>query len=482
MHATLTALVRSGPPYTAQVTGTSFMEDTFYAVATVALFLVVAALGLIDGGLVRRKNLLDTWVQKLICAFVAGLALTFIGYAIWEIQYYQALGVSEPVAQAIKDWWLGGNDLRAVSQNLNPADSPEADVYQIFVVFFVAFAAVGGALLHSAGLERVKALPMYVISAIAGGLIIPIGLYLTWGSASPLSNAGVHDYVGTYSLYIVVGVWALIIAWRAGPRIGAFRADPRTAGPAPHDWGNSAFGVALLLACEPFLTLGCGYLVPGSGYFGISLTTSGVGIVMVNIFMAMLGGGIGGAFLAYRTRNPVMALLGAVAGAVGGGTSMDTGMPWQLLIVGLIAPFAVYGVYLLLARVGIDDKKVVPLALGGGIYSAIAGGIVGWGHKTGGYFGVSGGYAPQHATINVGWQLLGVVVIVAIAAVSGLIVILALEKTIGLRVSEKAELTGLDTAYWDAPTTDDPPAGDAEAGALAGSAAPDTTTGSAIAD
>jgi ammonia channel protein AmtB len=432
------------------------MEDTFYALATVSLFLVVAALGLIDGGLVRRKNLLDTWVQKLICASVAGLALTIVGFGIWEVQYYQALAVPNPVIQAIKDWWLAGNDMTAFSQNLDPAVSPQADVFQIFVVFFVAFAAVGGALLHSAGLERVKAVPMYVICAVAGGLIIPIALYLTWGSTSFLTNAGVHDYVGTYSLYIVVGVWALIIAWRAGPRLGAFRPHPRTTGPVPHDWGTSAFGVALLLVCEPFLSLGCGYLVPGAGYYGISLTTSGFGIVMINTFVAFLGGGLSGAFLAYRTRNPVMALLGPIAGIVGAGTSLDVGMPWQLLIVGLVAPFVVYGVYLLLARVGIDDKKIVPLALGGGIYSAIAGGIVGWGHKTGGYFGVKGTYAPQHATINVGWQLIGVVVIVAIAAVSGLIVILALEKTVGLRVSEDAEVAGLDSAYWDAVPVDGP--------------------------
>jgi ammonium transporter, Amt family len=472
MNAVL-AVAQSGPPFTDQVSGTSFMEDTFYAVATVSLFLVIAALGLIDGGLVRRKNLLDTWVQKLICASIAGLALTVIGYAIWEVQFYQALAVPNAVVQAFKDWWLAGNDMTAFSQNLDPNVSPQADVFQIFVVFFVAFAAVGGALLHSAGLERVKAAPMYVISAIAGGLIIPIALYLTWGSASPLTNAGVHDYVGTYSLYIVVGTWALIIAWRAGPRLGAFRAHPRTAGPVPHDWGASAFGVALLLACEPFLSLGCGYLVPGAGYYGISLTTSGYGIVMINVFMAFLGGAVTGAFLAYRTRNPVMALLGPVAGIVGAGTSLDVGMPWQLLIVGLIAPFVVYGVYLLLARVGIDDKKIVPLALGGGIYSALAGGVVGWGHKTGGYFGLKGAYAAQHATINLGWQLIGVVVIVAIAGVTGLIVVFALEKTIGLRVSEDAEIAGLDSAYWGAVPVDGP---NGESGEVVPQPTPDGVT------
>ena len=54
--------------FSSQVSGDSFVQDIFYAMATVCLLFVVAAVGLIDAGLVRRKNLLDTWVQKLVCA------------------------------------------------------------------------------------------------------------------------------------------------------------------------------------------------------------------------------------------------------------------------------------------------------------------------------------------------------------------------------------------------------------------------------
>jgi ammonia channel protein AmtB len=433
------------------VSESSYLEDVFYALATVCLLFVVGAVGLIDAGLVRRKNMLDTWVQKIVCALLAGGALSIIGYAIWQIQYYQALGIPSPITQAVSDWWLFGPNVTTFSQDLDPAVSPQADLFQVFLAFFIAYGAVAGALLHSAGLERVKAAPMYVISAVAGGIVVPVVLYLTWGSASPLTNRGVHDYIGTYSLYIVVGVWALILAWRAGPRLGAFAPHPETSGPVPHNLGWSAFGVMVLMFAAPFAFLGCGYIVPGSGYFGISLTTSGFGIVAVNIFMSYVGGGLGGAIIAYRTRNPIMALLGAAAGYIGSGTSLDVGKPWEILIVSFIASFVVWGTYLVLVRFGIDDKKIVPLALGGGIYSALAGGVVGWGDKTGGYFGLTGDYAPQHATINLGWQAVGVVATVVVAGVTGLVVILALEKTIGLRVSAEDEVRGLDEAYWHAP-------------------------------
>ena len=442
-----------------QVSQASYVLDIFYALATVCLLFVVGAVGLIDAGLVRRKNLLDTWIQKLVCAFIAGLGMAVVGYAIWEIQYYQAFSIPGPIGQALHDWWLGGPAVTSFSQHLNPTAFPTADVYQIFLVFFVAYAMVGGALLHSAGLERVKPLPMYIICAVAGTIVIPLLLYYTWGSTSPLTNRGVHDYIGEYSLYILVGVWALLIAWRAGPRLGAFTNHPKTIGPIPHNLSWSAAGVGILLFAAPFAFLGCGYIVPGSGYFGISLTTSGIGIALINIFMAYFGGGLAGAIISYRTKNPIMVLIGAAAGYIGCGTSLDIGKPWQIFLVAFGAAFVVYWMYLLLYRLKIDDKKIVPLALGGGIYGAIMGGFVGWGDKTGGYFGLKGAYAAQHATINPGWQLIGLAVTIAIALVTGVIVIVGLEKTIGLRVKEDEEIVGLDETYWGAPPVpyyDDP--------------------------
>lgn len=445
-----------------QLTSDFQQSAIFYMVATISLVLIVVAIGLIDAGLVRRKNMLDTWVQKIVCALAAGLGMAVIGYALWQIQFYQAFGVPDPAKQAVKDWWIGGPGATTFSQDLDPKLFPEADVFQVFLVFFIAYAMVGGALLHSAGLERVKPVPMYIISLVAGAIVIPIVLYYTWGSVSPLTNRGVHDYIGVYSLYIVVGVWALILAWRAGPRLGAFEAHPQTIGPVPHNLGWSAMGAGLLLFAAPFAFLGCGYLVPEFGYFGISGTTSGFGVVAINIFMSFIGGGLAGATISYRTKNPIMALIGIAAGYISAGASLDIGKPLEIFIVAFIGTFVVYGVFLLLYRLQIDDKKIVPLALGGGLYGALAAGVIGAGDKTGGYFGLKGTYALQNSEISIGWQLAGIGVTLAIAVVSGLALILVLEKTIGLRVKEPQELKGLDDTYWktpvppyqDAPSTD----------------------------
>lgn len=456
-----------------QVSTDIFLLDVFYGVATVSLFLLVVAVGLIDTGLVQRKNVLDVWIGKLMSAMFAGLGLSIIGFGIWQAQYYEALGIPTPWSQAIKDWWLGGTNTETFSQFLDPKVAFENDVFQVFFAFFVAYAMVGGALLHSAGLERVKAAPMYIIAFVAGATVIPFLLYLTWGSASPLTKNGVHDYMGVYSLYILVGVWSLIIAWRAGPRIGAFKdgqarslrqdviADAEAPGPGilghrPHNLSLTALGVGLALFSVPFLALGCGYMVPGSGYFGISMTTSGFGVVITNIFMSFVGGAVTGAAISYLTKNPIMVLLGPVAGYIGCAASMDVAKPIEMFVVALIAPVVVYAVYLLLLRLRIDDKKIVPLTLGGGIYAVLAAGIVGAGDKTGGYFGITkGDYAFQGAKISLGHQIVGLGATLGIALVTGLVLIVGLEKTIGLRVKERDELAGLDHSFWGAGPVDE---------------------------
>lgn len=439
-----------------QVSTNIFLSDVFYAMATVCLFLLVVAVGLIDAGLVQRKNLLDVWIGKLACAMAAGLGMAVIGYSIWQVQFYQAFGIAEPLKEAISNWWIGGTNATSFPQTLNPEVAFENDVFQVFLVFFVAYAMVAGALLHSAGLERVKHAPLIIISAVAGTVVVPILLYYTWGSVSPLTRNGVHDYLGAYSLYILVGVWSLILAWRAGPRIGAFVSDRPSASPGPgilahrpHNLGLTATGVGLALFAVPFLALGCGYLVPDFGYFGIAMTTSGFGVVLTNIFMSFMGGAVTGLAIAYFTKNPIMALLGPVAGYIGCSASMDVAKPLGMFVVALIAPAVVYGVYLLMVRLRIDDKKIVPLTLGGGIYAVLAAGIAGSGQATGGYFEIeSGAYAFQNATINIGHQIVGLAVTLGIATVSGLVLILLLEKTIGLRVDEADEREGLDEAKW----------------------------------
>jgi len=431
------------PLYLSQVSTPNSVTAFFYIFACIGVLLDLFALTLLDAGTVQRHNVVDTVTQKLISAMIGGISFLVIGYGVWNWQFYQALGIPHPLSQAIADWWIGGPNLNTFAQHLDPKDVPGADGQQVFAVFFCVFGAVTGGFVHSAGVERLKPLPCYILSAVAGGIMAPVLTYLTYGSASILTNAGLHDCVGVFALYIFVGIWALILAHRLGPRLR------RSA--APPNFLAFISGVFLLLVGIPMLVVGSGYLRLEEGYFGISMVSSGLGVIFTNVFVAFASGTIGGAIISYRLKTPVYALLGPISGYVACSPLFDIAVIWQVFLIAMVAPFVTLAVGKWVSRMGIDEPKIAALALGPGIYGAIAAGVVGAGVPTGGFFDLkTGPYAFQHAHITLEMQVIGVIVVAAISLTSGFILIPLLDKVLGLRVDRATELAGLDSRYWSA--------------------------------
>ncbi|WP_170975692.1 ammonium transporter [Rhizobium sp. FY34] len=427
--------------FTEQVTTNQFLVAFFYIFATIGVLLGTISIVLIDGSMVKAKSLITTVTQKVLSAFISSMAFMVVGYAIWNLQYYQALSVPDALKAAIGDWSLWGMALTHYSQNIDTAVVAEGDTFQIFSIFFFCFAGLTAALIHGAGLERLKASASYLTSAFVGAFVVPVAAYLTYGSASFLTNMGLHDFVGAYCLYMVVGVWSVVLAWRLGPRL--------TIPTKPENFSMLTFGILLLLVAIPMFVVGCGFLVPGVGYFGPTMATSGLGIVFTNVFMSFGGGALAGGILAYRTGKPSYILFGPIAGYVACSALFDIVMPWQAFLLSLFGPFILKGGEMVMAVLKIDEPKVAPLALGPSIFSVLAAGIVGSGVQQGGFFGIKeGAYAFQHATVSLGPQILGIVVIVVGTGVSALIVTLLIERTLGLRVPAALEMAGLDTAVF----------------------------------
>ncbi|MCF7547516.1 hypothetical protein [Pseudonocardia sp. WMMC193] len=429
---------------------TEWILSTFiYTVGAIAVLLVVVGLVFIDVGLVRRRNVLDTALQKIGAAMVGGLGTLLVGYPIWQWQFNQAFGVPDPFLQAMRDWWLGGAFTTTASRHIDPSALPEADVLQIFLVFFVTFTMATVALIHTGVVERIKAVPLYVMSFVVGAVLSPLVGYLCWGSLSPLTLRGTHDFDGVFPLYITAGTFVLVLAWRVGPRLGAFGAAHRTgARPAAQNLSFVGIGMLLILLALPFITLGSGYIVPDVGFFGISFTESGMGLVIVNLVAAILGGAVVGLLLAHRRHEPTWAFLGPISGVVITGTLLDIGTAWQCLLIGALGPLVGLGTAALLRRLRIDDPKVVPLALGPGVVGAVLTGFLEWGTRTGGYIGLEGPYAVGVAQITPWWQLAGVAATMLVAGVPALLMCLLFERFGGLRADAAAEVAGLDRTRW----------------------------------
>jgi len=423
-----------------QLTLGNYTQAIFFAIAAVVVLIATAGLALIDSGLSRKADALDIWISKLAAGAACALGFVLVGYGFWEWQFNAALKVPHAFTSAIGTWWLGGSGFTHFAQNLDPRLVPGADVYQVFGGFFLVFSFFFGALLHSAGAGRLKAASLYPLSFGMGAIVFPFVSWLFWGSASPLTNRGLSDYVGVYSVYLFIGAFSIVLSWRLG----------RRAAIAPADLGEPwqlGLGVMLILFALPVIVLGCGYLVPGQGYFGISLTTSGFGLVLVNVLIAFFGGIVSGAVLSYRLKEPTWVVLGPVAGYIACGAVLELAKPWEVLLLSLAGPVAALATHRILERFGIDDPKIGPLAFGPGVFAAVTSGFVGWNARTGGFFGATGSYAFQHAHITPGMQILGGILAAAIGVVSALGFIVIAERLGQLKISLAEQSLGADRRW-----------------------------------
>ena len=90
-----------------QVTTNSLAQNIVYVSGTVGALVILAGLLMVDMGGVRRKNVFDSVIQKMIGFFIGFVVYFLIGFAIWNWQYYVAFDIPDPYWQSVKDWWLG---------------------------------------------------------------------------------------------------------------------------------------------------------------------------------------------------------------------------------------------------------------------------------------------------------------------------------------------------------------------------------------
>jgi ammonia channel protein AmtB len=442
-------LAQATPEFPEQVTTNSLVQNLVYASGTVGALVILAGLLLVDIGGVRRVNVFAATIEKAMGFFIGFATYFLIGFAIWNWQYNQAFEVENGLWQSIKDWWLGGALAGDLAQDVDPAVFPGLNNFQIFIFFLACFAGIINVLLHLAVTERIKASAYYVLCFFAT-IMSSILSYLTWGSAGPLTNAGYHDFFGAGFVYLFPAGMALVLVRRLGARPGMYDAHARVPAFRSYNLGLTVLGVVFIFSGLPMVILSCLFFFEPEAYaVAVNMTETSVGVAFNNLGLAWAGGGLTGALLAYRTKKYIYTLLGPFAGYVAGSPGFDIYEPWQMFLVALAAPLVAYVVYEWTQRRKWDEHKLTPLFLGAGSFGLIMVGLVNWGTEQGGYLGIeSGAYAFQNASINVLWQLLGIVVSVGFGVVTAAVLAPILERTIGLRHDEDALVDGLDWHDW----------------------------------
>ena len=290
--------------------------------------------------------------------------------------------------------------------------------------FQLMFCATTASIVSGTLAERIRLWPFLIFVVVLTGVIYPIEASWQWGGGW-LSEAGFNDFAGSTLVHAAGGFAALAGAIVLGPRIGKYAKDGRVV-PMP--------GSNLALA-----TLGT--FILWLGWFGfnggsqLAMGTIGdvtdVSRIFANTNMAAASGAVTALILTqvmYGKVDLTMVLNGALAGLV----SITAG-PLDPTLFGALWIGAVGGVIVVLTIPMLDRMKIDDVV--GAIPVHLLAGF--WGTLVVPVYTAGASFVAQ----IIGFVAIGVFVFVA-----SLVVWLILKAAGGIRVSEEAEIMGLDVS------------------------------------
>ena len=407
------------------------------------------------------EELLSTFNSELYGVwFLIGAALVFwmqAGFAMCEAGFTRAKNSGNIIMKNLMDfcigtvmWFICGASLMLGDNILGGfAGGFNFDVFSKYgsfdyssFVFNLVFCATTATIVSGSMAERTKFSSYCVYSAVISAIIYPIEAHWTWGGGF-LADWGFHDYAGSNCIHMVGGICALIGAWMLGPRIGKFEKDEKgkvtkvNAFPG-HNLVIAALGVFILwLGWYGFNGAAATDLATLGSIFLTTTVAPAVATVVCMIFT----------WVKYGKPDVSMCLNASLAGLVAITAPCDVTDCAGAAIIGVIAGLlVVFGVWFNDNVTHVDDPVgAVAVHMFNGIWGTIAVGLFATDTAPG--FegaGITKGLFYGGGIDQLLKQLGGMGVTIAWTVVTITIAFLIIKATIGLRVSEEEEITGLD--------------------------------------
>ena len=390
--------------------------DIGWILACSALVLLMTpGLGFFYGGLVRRKNATATIMFSFMSIGLVGVVWVLWGYSL-------AFGPD------LGGWGLVGDlswfGLAGVSAT-EPGPYADNIPHQVFMIFQAMFAIITPALITGAFAERMK-FSAYVIFIVLWVTIVYAPMaHWVWGDNGWLGNLGALDFAGGTVVHINSGFAALAAALIVGKRLG-FREQPMP----PHNVPMVVLGAALLWFGWFGFNAGSALAADGVAANAFVVTnTAAAAAILAWVAMSWIFG---------KKPSVIGAASGAVAGLVAITPAAGFVGAMPAIIIGLGAGVICYGAIELLLKLKVDDALAVWGVHGmGGAWGALATGL---------FVGIGFGALDVSRGEQVLYQLVGIVAAVVWSFVVTSIILLALKYTIGLRVDDTEEESGLDVS------------------------------------
>lgn len=379
--------------------------------------------------------------------FLIGAALVFFmqaGFAMCEAGFTRAKNAGNIIMKNLMDFCLGtvafilvgynllcGVGNKFIGFGLNPLDFNGTDWYGF--VFNLVFCATAATIVSGAMAERTKFISYCIYSFIISLFVYPIEAHWVWGGTAWLTDMGFVDFAGSCVIHMVGGITGLIGAAMLGARIGKYDKNGKPVPILGHNIPIAAMGVFVLWF----------------GWYGFNGAAAADGDALGKIFATTT---VAPAFATVTAMiitwvkngapDVSMSLNGSLAGLVAITAGCNNVDVPGACIIGIVAGVLVcVGVYFIEDTLKVDDP-VGAVAVHGmnGMWGTLAVGLFGVvedGAVTKGLF-YGGGFR------QLGIQALGVLCIGIWTAIVMTIVFIVIKKTVGLRVSEKEEIEGLD--------------------------------------
>ncbi|HLB72273.1 MAG TPA: ammonium transporter [Candidatus Methanoperedens sp.] len=408
-------LMLSAPALAAEASAIDTGDTAWVLISAGLVMLMIPAVGLFYGGMVRKKNALSTIMFSFAILALISVQWVLFGYS---------LAFGPDIGGVIGNLdWIG---LNGVGQDPNATYAATIPALA-FMIFQAMFAVITVALITGAFVERIKFSAFMIFAFLWATLVYDPIAHWVWGAGGWLRNLGALDFAGGTVVHISSGLSALAIAFVIGARKG-FGKQPME----PHNIPMSVLGAVLLWF--GWFGFNGGSAVASNGLAASAFVVTNTAAAAAALMWTMLSW--------YHKRPSVIGTAtGAVVGLVAITPASGFVTPMAAIIIGALA--AVFSYYAMLFRMkrNVDESLDVWACHGiGGTWGAIATGIfatvaVNSAGANGLLYGNPGLVLTQITAVAVTWIY---------AFVMTLILAKVIDMTIGLRVREEEEAVGLD--------------------------------------
>lgn len=403
----------------------AIMGALWIIISGILVFFMQAGFTLVETGFTRSKNAGNIIMKNLMDLIVGSIGFWAVGYGIMYGSDLIAGGYLGRMSPSEQGYFFFSAD----------------DYYNLF--FQTVFAATAATIVSGAVAGRTKFSTYIIFSLVMTTIIYPISgsWYWPFDDNAWLNTlvigsweGGFVDFAGSSVVHSVGGWAALVGAIMVGPRIGKYKDGISQAIPG-HNLLLGALGVMILW-------LGWFGFNGGSQLaFGSADDVKAVGSILITTNLAAAAGAASAllyTWLRYGQPDISMTLNGALAGLVCITAGCAAVTPGAAVIMGLIA-----GVVVVMSITFIDEKLKIDDPVGAVSVHGVCGAL---GTLLVGVFATDGGLINGGGFSLLSVQAVGVLAYGAWAVVMAFIVLKVLKITIGLRVSEKEEIEGLDKA------------------------------------